>query len=71
MKKYMIEKEAAHFVGIAPKTLRNLRNSGGGPLFINAGRRILYEVADLEAWLGQRKFSSTAARDAARHAVAG
>lgn len=32
-------------------TLSNMRHFGTGPQYIKAGRRILYRVEDIEAWL--------------------
>lgn len=62
MKQYMTEQEAAHHCGVAAKTLRNLRNAGGGPTFIKVGggRRIVYDANDLATWLNSQKYTSTA-----------
>lgn len=51
--------EAAAYVGNATKTLEKWRVVGGGPRFIKNGRKVVYEVADLDAWLESRRHYST------------
>lgn len=51
--------DAAPLAGVAPKTLENWRTLGLGPRFIKAGRRVLYDPADLLAWRNQNRFGST------------
>lgn len=51
--------EAARYTGLSKSTLDKLRISGGGPTYLQLGRRILYDVADLEAWLTSKRRSST------------
>ena len=51
--------EAAKYVGLSKSTLDKLRVFGGGPRYIKALSKILYDVADLDAWLNARKRSST------------
>lgn len=50
---------AAHCRSSASK-FNKLRMTGGGPVYIRIGRKILYDVADLNAWMRSRKFTSTA-----------
>jgi hypothetical protein len=61
MKKFLTTEEAAAYTGYAPSTLEKLRCVGGGPRFIKrpGGRRILYDIADLEAWLLPGRRGST------------
>ena len=55
---------AARMLGIAPVTLRIWRCSAKGPRFTKLGDAkqapVVYQLADLEAWIAQRTFSSTA-----------
>lgn len=45
-------KAAAAYLGLAPKTMRNLRSRGEGPAWSRAGTRIVvYRIPDLEAYL--------------------
>lgn len=57
-------KEAARIIGVAPKTLKNWRNCGKGPCFIKLGSAaqaaVRYDRTEVEAWLSERAFSSTA-----------
>jgi predicted DNA-binding transcriptional regulator AlpA len=47
------ERQAASFLGIAPKTLANWRSQGKGPKFCRLGRAIGYRQADLDAFVEQ------------------
>ena len=47
------------YTGLSRQTLAKLRVYGGGPTYIKAGRRVLYDTRDLDAWLDSRKRSST------------
>lgn len=50
-RRHLSPKLAAEFVGLAPKTLANMRSLGTGPDYIvNAGGRITYDEHDLERW---------------------
>ena len=51
--------DAAPLAGVAPKTLENWRTLGIGPRFIKAGRKVLYDPADLLVWRDQNRFGST------------
>lgn len=46
---------------ISPRTLSNWRCAGTGPKFVKLGGRILYPVAEVEAWEARRTAESTAA----------
>lgn len=51
---------AAEYVALAVSTLEKLRLSGGGPRFVKlGGRAVAYDVKDLDAWIEERKTSST------------
>ena len=51
--------EAARFLGLSVSTLNKLRLSGNGPSYMKLGRRVLYDVHDLEAWAAGRKRNHT------------
>ena len=42
---------AALVLGVVPATLRNWRAYGGGPLYLKAGGRVLYDLADLARFM--------------------
>ncbi|MFT4124427.1 MAG: hypothetical protein QM635_11420 [Microbacteriaceae bacterium] len=46
--------QAAAYVGLAPKTLRNLKALGEGPRAYKHGRLTVYYPADLDVWLSTR-----------------
>jgi predicted DNA-binding transcriptional regulator AlpA len=52
--------EAARYLRMAVSTLAKLRCYGGGPRFAKAGPRlVIYDRADLDAWLADRICHST------------
>ena len=50
---------AAAHIGLSVSTLNKLRVVGGGPVFLKLGRRVAYDVADLDRWLGTKRRRST------------
>jgi hypothetical protein len=65
---------AAKALGITPKTLRLWRHLGKGPRYIKftgdeQRARCAYDLADIEAWLDARKFTSTSAATVAAAAA--
>ena len=50
---------AAAYVGLSPYTLENLRSRGGGPAYSKLGRRVIYRIEDLDAWLLASRRTST------------
>lgn len=51
--------DAATYCGSSASTLEKLRLYGGGPPFSKLGRRVVYRVADLDAWLAANLRRST------------
>lgn len=51
--------EAGRYLEISPRTLEKFRTIGGGPAFLKLGRRIVYLLADLDAWRDSRRCEST------------
>lgn len=52
--------DAAQYLGLTESTIAKWRMSGRGPRYIKAGARVLYDRADLDAWLETRKRQNTA-----------
>ena len=50
-KELLTVEEAAEYTRTPIATLRWYRATGRGPKSIRPGRRVLYKVADLQAWL--------------------
>jgi predicted DNA-binding transcriptional regulator AlpA len=47
--------EAAHILGLSPRTLEHFRISGGGPRYVSIGRRcVRYRRSDLTGWIDSR-----------------
>jgi hypothetical protein len=65
--RYLTNLEAADFLRLSPRTLEKQRVQGGGPRFRKFGRRVMYALADLEAWADARSFAMTSDPDYAEH----
>jgi predicted DNA-binding transcriptional regulator AlpA len=50
---------AAAYCGSSASTFEKLRLTGGGPAFIKLGRRVVYRIEDLDAWLAENRRRST------------
>lgn len=63
IKPYLNSQEAADILRISIRTLERMRVEGSGPRYLKAGggtrSRVLYRLADLDAWLQSRSFNST------------
>lgn len=55
--------EAAAYCGSSASTFEKLRLTGGGPRYVKLGRRVVYDPADLDAWLASKRRQSTSERD--------
>ena len=51
--------DAAAYCLSAASTFEKLRLRGGGPIYLKLGRRVAYDVADLDAWLESKRRHST------------
>lgn len=56
------QREASAALRLSERTLERFRVSGGGPMFVKAGRRVLYREADLEEWIALNLRASTSDR---------
>ena len=54
--------EAARWLGLSGRTLEKHRCCGTGPAYRKLGGRVVYVLADLEAWVDQGVRRSTAQR---------
>jgi predicted DNA-binding transcriptional regulator AlpA len=51
--------QAAKYTGLSKSSLDKLRVYGGGPLYIKAGARVVYDRIDLDTWLIGKKVANT------------
>jgi len=51
--------DAAAHLNLSKSTLAKMRLSGVGPLYSKLGRRVVYRMADLNAWVVSHTHSST------------
>ena len=50
---------AAVLTGLSVSTLNKLRIYGEGPAYLKLGRRVAYDVGDLNSWLASKRRHST------------
>ena len=58
---YLDTKQAAAYCNLHTRTLKRWRSTGAGPRFIKQGRKVLYRLSDLEAWMAEHCYTNTAA----------
>lgn len=49
---------AANYLALAPATLKRWRVTGTGPVYVKAGTKVVYLVADLDAFLLAHRVSA-------------
>jgi hypothetical protein len=59
MTSLLTAREAAVWLRLSLRSLERLRLVGGGPVYVKAGRRVLYRQADLDTWIASRVRAST------------
>ena len=58
-------REAARRLGVSKSHLNKLRMDRAGPSFSKLGGRVVYSLADLEAWLAATRVDTTPQRQKA------
>lgn len=58
MDRYLTTAELAELLRTSPETTRYWRHIGKGPRSFKVGRRVLYDIADVEAWIAEHRASS-------------
>lgn len=61
--RYLRTAEAARFLSLSGRTLEKHRTYGTGPTFKKLGGRVVYAIADLQAWANRGTKNSTAETD--------
>ena len=69
-KRRLRTKDAAAYMGLSKSTIEKMRVTGCGPVFIKMAKTVVYDVTDLDIWMAERRFRSTAEADAALQAAA-
>ena len=57
--RFLRTKEAAYFLGLSRRTLEKHRTYGTGPRYSKIGGRVVYALADLQAWADRGLKAST------------
>ena len=57
--------EGADYLRCSASYLNKIRVTGGGPVFVKIGARVLYTRADLDRFINQKRQKSTAKTKAA------
>lgn len=60
---YLTTGQAADYLKLSCFCLEKMRSRGGGPRFRRHGRRVVYAVAELDAWSDARVMDTTADSD--------
>lgn len=55
--------EVSRFLGKSKSWLAKMRMSGDGPPYVKVGRSVLYELGELNAWVLDRRRTSTSASE--------
>lgn len=56
--------QAGEYLGdVAPRTLQNWRSGGRGPAYVSYGTKIVYRVADLDAFLAAHRVDPASGGD--------
>ena len=48
-------REAAAYLGVAYQSLCNMRHQRRGPAYIKVGRKVVYNIADLDSYLDNNR----------------
>ena len=59
----LTQRQAAEYLCLSERTLERWRVTGVGPCYVKLGRRVLYRLEDLVAWIAARIRTSTSQRD--------
>ena len=51
LQRYLATEDLANLVRARPETVRYWRHTGTGPASFRIGRRVLYELGDVEEWI--------------------
>ncbi len=55
----LTQKHLSNLINVSERTLERWRVEGSGPVFVKAGRKCLYRVEDINAWLEANRRAST------------
>jgi excisionase family DNA binding protein len=69
MRTYLTTEKLAEFLNISVQTLNKWRWEGKGPRFVKLGSRVVYDQADVEAYMAQQVRRSTTDRGETVHAT--
>ena len=58
-KQLLTQKRLSDLIDVSERTLERWRVEGSGPVFCRAGRKILYQLDDVEIWLAASRRKST------------
>ena len=54
---------AAVYLGVSASFLNKARSYGGGPTYAKLGRRVVYSLTDLDAYLAEGRRTSTSSME--------
>ena len=69
MDKLQTVAEVADFLGCSESWLNKARWKGGGPHYVKMGRKVMYRIDDVQAWLEEHRFKSTVEYSVTAHST--
>ncbi|MBN6823989.1 helix-turn-helix domain-containing protein [Methylobacterium organophilum] len=51
--------QAAKHIGVSAAQLAKLRMTGEGPTFLKLGRKVMYQLGDIETWLAGKRLTQS------------
>ena len=58
-KQLLTQPRLSELIDVSERTLERWRVEGSGPVFCRAGRKVLYQLEDVEIWLAASRRRST------------
>jgi len=60
---FLTTAQAAHYLGLSPRTLERMRRQGRGPKWRRHGHAIHYHIDDLDAWNDESRSATGGGHD--------
>ena len=53
--RYLDARQAAAYLRVSRRTLHRMRETREGPPYSKVGRKVIYDIRELDAWVEERK----------------
>lgn len=58
-RRYLSTKEAAEYCGSTESSFEKLRGTGSGAAYNKIGRKVVYDIKNLDEWMSQNTYRNT------------